>query len=995
MNLVSNAVGVTVVSASTAVNVAGIVLNRTTNGSGGNSGNASKNWVDANIQISPLTDSNALGDTHVLTGHVNVNPGTGFVNAPEGTTINFAIVSGPGTLGPPASCQTIGTTGSCTVNLVSNTPGVTVVSASTTVTVGGVVINRTTNGTGGNSGNASKNWVDANIQISPLTDSNALGDTHVLTGHVNVNPGTGFVNAPEGTLITFAIVSGPGTLGPPTTCTTVGTTGSCTVNLTSNATGVTVVSASTSVTVGGVVLNRTTNGTGGNSGNASKNWVDANIQISPLTDSNALGDTHVLTGHVNVNPGTGFVNAPDGTTITFAIVSGPGTLGPPASCVTAGGTGSCSVNLVSNTPGVTVVSASTTVTVGGVVINRTTNGTGGNSGNASKNWVDANIQISPLTDSNALGDTHILTGHVNVNPGTGFVNAPAGTTITFAIVSGPGTIGPPTSCQTIGTTGSCTVNLVSNATGVTTVSASTSVTVGGVVLNRTTNGTGGNSGNATKNWVDANIQISPLTDSNAVGDTHVLTGHVNVNPGTGFVNAPEGTTITFAIVSGPGTMGPPTSCTTIGTTGSCTVNLVSNTPGVTLVSASTSVNVGGVVINRTTNGTGGNSGNASKNWVDARISLSPLTATNPIGTNHTVLVDVDINPGTGFVAATEGDVSYTLTNSGGATAVENTALSTCDDGQPTLPDNLNASGQCTIVFNSPTAGTTTVNASVTVVVGGVTITRTTGTAANTAAGGTGDASKTWQAGGALFLIIDEDSIDNGIQFHASPTIGQQNIFPNTPTQFSDLDVNDDKAAIGQRDVLRYWAQNPGRVIALRTGQTGDEGWFAPNCIPLKWVSGNSSTCADPFTQALANFMAGTVPQSKLDKIPDVRPLRARGIEMLEGRTVCAVVYDSDISINYQRNGTIRQVGNLQGATLGIVAFTVLDNGVNKMNQFSSSTLPEAQIRIESAAQFCGGPFELFGAPIPKSSSVPNDIDPHSLLDDVGYIAPVPPAPPIP
>ena len=41
--------------------------------------------------------------------------------------------------------------------------------------------------------------------------------------------------------------------------------------------------------------------------------VDANIQISPLTDSNAVGDTHVLTGHVNVNTGTGgYVNAPDG-----------------------------------------------------------------------------------------------------------------------------------------------------------------------------------------------------------------------------------------------------------------------------------------------------------------------------------------------------------------------------------------------------------------------------------------------------------------------------------------------------------------------------------------------------------------------------------------------------------------------------------------------------------------------------------------------------------
>ena len=51
---------------------------------------------------------------------MNVNTGGGFVNAPAGTTINFNIVSGPGTLTPP-SCTTIGTTGSCTVTL-NNAP---------------------------------------------------------------------------------------------------------------------------------------------------------------------------------------------------------------------------------------------------------------------------------------------------------------------------------------------------------------------------------------------------------------------------------------------------------------------------------------------------------------------------------------------------------------------------------------------------------------------------------------------------------------------------------------------------------------------------------------------------------------------------------------------------------------------------------------------------------------------------------------------------------
>ena len=51
--------------------------------------------------------------------------------------------------------------------------------------------------------------------------------------------------------------------------------------------------------------------------------VDANIQITP-NGVNRVGDTHTFTAHVNVNDGTGFVNAPDGTQISFTIDAGPG-----------------------------------------------------------------------------------------------------------------------------------------------------------------------------------------------------------------------------------------------------------------------------------------------------------------------------------------------------------------------------------------------------------------------------------------------------------------------------------------------------------------------------------------------------------------------------------------------------------------------------------------------------------------------------------------------
>src|SRR5262249_17829783 len=200
---------------------------------------------------------------------------------------------------------TVGTTGSCTVQISSTAPGVTVVRDSTTVSVAGVSLTRSSgDGHAGDSVDAQKNWVDANIQITPATPQNPIGTNHTLTGHVNVNNGTGFVNAPAGTTISFSILSGPGSfVGGVSSCTTVGATGSCTVQITSSTSGLTTVRASTTVSVMGVSLTRTTgDGKLNDSADAQKTWVtpDANIQITPGTAANEIGTNHTLTGHVNV-----------------------------------------------------------------------------------------------------------------------------------------------------------------------------------------------------------------------------------------------------------------------------------------------------------------------------------------------------------------------------------------------------------------------------------------------------------------------------------------------------------------------------------------------------------------------------------------------------------------------------------------------------------------------------------------------------------------------
>jgi hypothetical protein len=163
--------------------------------------------------------------------------------------------------------------------------------------------------------------------------------------------------------------------------------------------------------------------------------------------------------------------------------------------------------------------------------------------------------------------------------------------------------------------------------------------------------------------VDANIQITPATAVNPVGTNHTLTGHVNVNPGTGFVNAPAGTVISFSLTNTLGataTFVGPNQCTTSGVTGSCTVVISSPTAGTTMIQATTTVSVGGISLTRTTgDGHAGDSANAQKNWegggglitetqVDCSDVLSGAAATmviDQINYPGTTTIGQGINPG--------------------------------------------------------------------------------------------------------------------------------------------------------------------------------------------------------------------------------------------------------------------------------------------------------------------------------------------------------------
>jgi hypothetical protein len=218
-----------------------------------------------------------------------------------------------------------------------------------------------------------------------------------------------------------------------------------------------------------------------------------------------------------------------------------------------------------------------------------------------------------------------------------------------------------------------------------------------------------------------------------------------------------------------------------------------------------------------------------------------------------------------------------------------------------------------------------------------------------------DPASTGNGSSAVLLVIDEESIDNG----------------NKPNNFSESDVNDQIARVGQRSTLRYFQSNVGKSINLYTGEVGDEGWHALKSIPNSWkAAGPTSNGAQNFLKAGPGLGGGNDdPEVLLDKIPNVTPLRATGLKMLIGQTVLAVVYDSDISTNYSPLN-----GNLQGANLGMVALKV--EQVTKRTDGSSGSLPVVKVKILSVPSVNALPLKLFSnVPVPRSSSEPFDINP--------------------
>src|SRR5262249_41392104 len=168
---------------------------------------------------------------------------------------------------------------------------------------------------------------------------------------------------------------------------------------------------------------------------------------------------YVLTGGVTVT----FSLTNDATATSVFKPAGANT------CVTASsgpGLGTCSVTITSPTPGQTTIHATYTTSVGGVSITRSTGDShAGDSADATKNWVDANLAISPLTASNEIGKNHVITATVNTNDGSGSgYQLTGGVVVQFSLTNdatATASFVGPSSCTTSSvadsTLGTCTV----------------------------------------------------------------------------------------------------------------------------------------------------------------------------------------------------------------------------------------------------------------------------------------------------------------------------------------------------------------------------------------------------------------------------------------------------------------------------------------------------------------------------------------------------------
>jgi hypothetical protein len=630
---------------------------------------------DARITLSPLSAINEIGQPHTFTATVqqDTTGGGTFTNAPDGTLVTFSLPGSPAGVSFVGGINTCTTTGgSCSVQVTSTSATSATIHATTTLTVSGVSLTRSTgDNVSGDSADAVKHWVDANIAITPLTATNLVGQSHTFTVTVTQIP-DGATPATSATL-TAQVTPAPGSITDNCSGTKSfsGNTITCTIVINSTATGTFTahVSASIPFPSGPTLTRATGDGVHNDSADAVKHYVDGNITITPSA-VNEVNHAHTFTVTVT--------QIPDGSTpaTTASItpnVSPAGTVTGTtcsASVAFSGNTATCTITVNSSTVQTITANASASFSIDGATVSVATGDSHtGDGPAATKQYVDAGITITPSA-VNEVGHEHVFTITYTQIPGTA---TPATTASITPNVSPAGTVTGTTCSASVafsGNTATCTVTVNSTTVQTITANATGVASVGGVTLTRATGDSNANDGSAaTKSYVDANVSITP-NGTNEVGQAHIFTITVNALPGA--VTPVAFTSITPSVTPAPSSQS--TTCgspTIVSNTATCTLTINSTTAGVFTANATAIVTMGGVAVTRSTgDGKTGDSGPAVKTYIKPGTILS-LTTTVPtaVESGSTVTIGVrETNTGSG-----------TLTNvfvSGGGACSGNVSPST-------------------------------------------------------------------------------------------------------------------------------------------------------------------------------------------------------------------------------------------------------------------------------------------------------------------------------
>ncbi len=463
---------------------------------------------------------------------------------------------------------------------------------------------------------------------------------------------------------------------------------------------------------------------------------------------------------------------------------------------------------------------------------------------------DAYITVTPQTATNEVGHQHTFHFVLTQVP-NGATPATSGTITPNITPSGFTTV--TNTCGTVsfngGLTASCDVTINSTVVATYTANATGTVTIGGVTLTRQTgDGLSSDSGPATKNYVDASIAITPSTSTNEVGNAHTFTVTVTAMPG--LATPVVFNSITVSVTPTPDITNTNTcaSPTVNGNVATCTVTINNSTAGTFTINASATVTMGGTAVTRSTSGNSGpgGSGSATKNFVDANITISPLSANNNVGQPHTFTITVTQFPASA-TPATSVNVTYVLT--GTPSSLNGTCGTT---GSVTLSFGGGNVASCTLIINSTTPQTFTLNATATLTIGGVTLTRSTGDAKS---GDSGGAVKNYLAG--QIQVIKNTlppSIDGTFGYTDNFSIPAVSTTGGTGSQLSGF------LAPGNGYSISEVTPNNGQVGWAMVGAVCDNGSTLANVVV---TNGNVTHCtftnATAFVKVIKTFQGGPIP----------------------------------------------------------------------------------------------------------------------------------------